>query len=30
LQDIPKEIVNGIPTIDEILIYISKGIYKYE
>jgi len=30
LQDIPKEIVSGIPTIDEILIYISKGIYKYE
>jgi len=30
LQDIPKEIVNGIPTIDEILIYISKGMYKYE
>jgi ABC-2 type transport system ATP-binding protein len=30
LQNIPKEIVNGIPTIDEILIYISKGIYKYE
>jgi len=30
LQNIPKEIVNGIPTIDEILIYISKGIYKDE
>jgi len=30
LQDIPKEIVTGIPSIDEILIYISKGIYKYE
>jgi len=30
LQDVPKEIVSGIPTIDEILIYISKGIYKYE
>ena len=30
LQNIPKEIVCGIPTIDEILIYISKGIYKYE
>jgi len=30
LQEIPKEIVSGMPTIDEILIYISKGIYKYE
>jgi ABC-2 type transport system ATP-binding protein len=30
LRSIPKEIVTGIPTIDEILIYISKGIYKYE
>jgi ABC-2 type transport system ATP-binding protein len=30
LQNIPKEIVNGIPTIDEILIYISKGKIKYE
>jgi len=30
LQDVPKEIVSGIPTIDEILIYISKGVYKYE
>jgi ABC-2 type transport system ATP-binding protein len=30
VQNIPKEIVNGIPTIDEILIYISKGLYKYE
>jgi len=30
LQNIPKEIVNGIPSIDEILIYISKGMYKNE
>jgi ABC-2 type transport system ATP-binding protein len=30
LQSIPKEIVTGIPSIDEILVYISKGIYKYE
>jgi ABC-2 type transport system ATP-binding protein len=30
LHDIPKEIVTGIPSIDEILVYISKGIYKYE
>jgi hypothetical protein len=30
LQNIPKEIVTGIPSIDEILIYISKGKYKYE
>jgi ABC-2 type transport system ATP-binding protein len=30
LQEVPKEIVSGMPTIDEILIYISKGIYKYE
>jgi ABC-2 type transport system ATP-binding protein len=30
LQNIPKEIVTGIPSIDEILVYISKGIYKYE
>jgi ABC-2 type transport system ATP-binding protein len=30
LQDVPKEIVSGMPTIDEILIYISKGVYKYE
>jgi len=30
LPNIPKEIVTGIPTIDEILIYISKGTYKYE
>jgi len=30
LQNIPKEIVSGIPSIDEILIYISKGIYKDE
>jgi len=30
LQNIPKEIVSGIPSIDEILIYISKGMYKYE
>ena len=30
LRNIPKEIVNGMPTIDEILIYISKGMYKYE
>jgi len=30
LRNIPKEIVNGMPTIDEILIYISKGINKYE
>jgi ABC-2 type transport system ATP-binding protein len=30
LQNVPKEIVSGIPTIDEILIYISKGVYKYE
>jgi len=30
LQNIPKEIVSGIPSIDEILIYISKGIHKDE
>jgi ABC-2 type transport system ATP-binding protein len=30
IQNIPKEIVTGIPSIDEILVYISKGIYKYE
>jgi ABC-2 type transport system ATP-binding protein len=30
LQDISREISTGIPTIDEILVYISKGIYKYE
>jgi ABC-2 type transport system ATP-binding protein len=30
LQNIPKEISTGIPTIDEILVYISKGIYKYD
>jgi len=30
LQNIPKEIVSGIPSIDEILIYISKGILKNE
>jgi ABC-2 type transport system ATP-binding protein len=30
LQDIPQEIVSGIPSIDEILVYISKGSYKYE
>jgi ABC-2 type transport system ATP-binding protein len=30
LQNIPKEIAAGIPSIDEILVYISKGIYKYE
>jgi ABC-2 type transport system ATP-binding protein len=30
LQDIPKEIVSGIPSIDEILVYLSKGSYKYE
>jgi ABC-2 type transport system ATP-binding protein len=30
LQNIPKEIINGIPTIDEILIYISKGKIIYE
>jgi len=29
-QNIHKEITIGIPTIDEILIYISKGTYKYE
>jgi len=30
LQNVSKDIVSGIPSIDEILIYISKGIYKYE
>jgi ABC-2 type transport system ATP-binding protein len=30
LKNIPKEIVTGMPSIDEILVYISKGIYKYE
>jgi len=30
LQNIPKEIVSGIPSIDEILIYISKGFHKNE
>jgi ABC-2 type transport system ATP-binding protein len=30
LNAIPKEITTGIPSIDEILVYISKGIYKYE
>jgi hypothetical protein len=30
LNAIPKEIITGIPSIDEILVYISKGIYKYE
>jgi ABC-2 type transport system ATP-binding protein len=28
LQNFSKEIVSGIPSIDEILIYISKGMYK--
>jgi ABC-2 type transport system ATP-binding protein len=30
LKNISKEISTGIPTIDEILVYISKGIYQYE
>jgi len=30
LHIFPKETVNGIPSIDEILIYISKGMYKNE
>jgi ABC-2 type transport system ATP-binding protein len=30
LQNIPKEIISGIPSIDEILIYFSKGINKDE
>jgi ABC-2 type transport system ATP-binding protein len=30
LQDIPREIVTGVPSIDGILVYISKGKYKYE
>jgi ABC-2 type transport system ATP-binding protein len=30
LQDIPKEIATGIPSIDEILVYISKGKHKNE
>jgi len=29
-QNIPKEIISGIPSIDEILIYFSKGINKDE
>jgi ABC-2 type transport system ATP-binding protein len=30
LNELPKEIATGIPSIDEILIYISKGNYQYE
>jgi ABC-2 type transport system ATP-binding protein len=30
LKIFPKEIISGIPSIDEILIYISKGMYKDE
>jgi ABC-2 type transport system ATP-binding protein len=30
MQNIPKEIISGIPSIDEILIYFSKGINKDE
>jgi len=30
LHIFPKEIVSGIPSIDEILIYISKGMFKNE
>jgi hypothetical protein len=30
LDELPEEIATGIPSIDEILVYISKGIHKNE